>query len=337
MSLFAQQEKEALKELEATSDEEEVTATTEDPQEEEQAEKSAEEPEATEEPETTEEAEESEEQEVEWMPKGTKSDDEGNLVWEAGESVYKGRGENLGEKVDNLLENIQRGVTEKDRIIGESKVKLRPKKREAEEEPQRQFPEYKQILTDMAKKHGVDTQMLNWGKEQWRDYEDREGAVETLEARQTIKQLKQVAQREYDKVNIQSINDAILEQETKRVEALLKAHNISPTEFDYEAVIDRVYNDKQTNFTPEEMLESGAVVMEAANEVAKILQKRVRLETENTLKDKQAQKSLKKPKSTMSPASRSKVSTEERVEPPLTFKEAQERAREYAANLMNKK
>jgi len=342
MGIFGSAEQKAREELlkNATSDEETETATTEEVEEEEPVETEPETSEETEESDTTEETEESdEEQEVEWMPQGTETDDEGNLVWKAGESVYKGRGETLQEKVDSLLSNIKNGVTEKDRIIGENKSKLQqPKKRESEnEEPQRQFPEYKQILTEMAKKHGIDPKMLTWGKEQWRDYEDREGVGEAVELRQTMKQIKQVAQREYDRVNIQSINDAILEQETKQVEKLLKDYDISPADFDYEAVVDRVYQDKQNNFTPEEMLTSGAIVGEAAKEVAKMIQKRVKQETETTLKTRQAQKGLKKPKSPITPTSRSKVSTQKEFVPPTSFKEAQQRAREYASSLMNKK
>jgi hypothetical protein len=295
------------------------------------------EPETPEEPvaEPTETEEEEETGDEVVLPQGIEYDEHKNLVFKSGTSIYKGKGETEEEKLANLFSNISRGIEEKDRIITEAKPKLKAK-REAKEEkpPEAAFPEFKEILTKYAKESNIDPQMFNWGDEQWRDFEDKVGGVNASRMANKVDRIRESANREYQEVNIRTINDQLIQQETEQVSRMLDQYGISTDEFDYEAVLARVEADQ--NSMQGGMLKSGYIVAEAFNDISKLLEKKTRQKVESELLNKQAKLAAKKPRPTLLTTSRARVSTKPDEKKALSLKEAKEMALKDAPKLLEK-
>ena len=199
-------------------------------------------------------------------------DTEGNIVFRVKGSpagtVYK------APTLDGLLENIERGIVEKDNQIKNSRTEKLTFKTPTQESEPIEFPTREQVLeetlTQYGKATGVKPEMLGWGKTEWRQYEIENGASEAVEMRQNIRQITSVADQRFNERNAAAYNDTQLVDATTEVSAVLAEYGISVADFEssYDGVLARVYADKN-NFK-NGILSGNVIMRESMKEIRKI-------------------------------------------------------------------
>lgn len=204
-----------------------------------------------------------------------------------GSSVYKGK--TINETVNNAL----KGIAEKDTFISQlraDKVTRVPDKysdpknlkgqpgeaTSAPELPVEGTVYQEEIRRAMREFAGLDPKMLSWTEDQWDEYASQDGMREfrVSERRQQVREVLKAAakatQTRMDEASTVVINADVIQTETKKVKALLENSGLSEKaldEFDYEAILDRAMQKRGKSG----VLESGAIVHEAALEIQKML------------------------------------------------------------------
>lgn len=250
-----------------------------------------------------------------------RQEDDGTLTWvvnpqDKRSTVYKGK------DLNELLSNAAKGISEKDAYIGKLRTgrisddaaKFRKQSVTTAEEPSDQhFPEYGEIAQDVVKKHakslGVTEEMMAWGDDKWREFEQEHGALTALRKSQAVERLKGEIEAQYAKVNVVRINNEIISEETKAVEELLVANDIDPDEdgFDYFEILQKVVDDKG-NLKSSGLLRNGRIVAEAAKQISKITGSKVRATvTQKTDEDQAKAREDRKKAGGVIPASKKPV------------------------------
>jgi len=181
-------------------------------------------------------------------------------------SVYK------GATMDELLANWRKGTVEKDKTIRQLKVKQATRVPPPEgqgEEIEVQFPDTNEVYRDIFRKMGVDIAMLGWTKEQWQEHEISDGAVNTFDLKQSMREAQHQADAQITRMNADAINDQMLNEETSEVEALIQETGIDPDNFDYEKVLDAIYNDPKY-WQKNGIRRTGCIVRESAREIIRL-------------------------------------------------------------------
>jgi len=193
-------------------------------------------------------------------------DAEGNFVWIADPSdpkstVYKGK------TIDELLDNAAKGIKEKDTYIGKLKSQglIEATKKQAHEEPPNiQYPDKNKVYQEVFQRSGIDPQFLSYTREQWKEHEKENGAVETMELKEAIRNAAKNAEAIYSQQNVVAINDENLDQETEAISEILKEYKISEEDFaeKYAEVLEAVHSNAN-NFSANGLRKQGRVVAQA--------------------------------------------------------------------------
>jgi hypothetical protein len=227
-------------------------------------------------------------------------DSDGQLVWKAGNSVYK------GSDLKELLANIAKGVTEKDHYIAKSRLKekvhvpehLRKSKDEVEEaRSQVELPDKEGIFQKhfdaMVKKSGIDPKMANWGDKEWRDYADEQGLRDfeiTKRANrvdQVVNEAERLASLEYNEKTQLFVNNRILDEETEQAKEIVADFELTDEEvekLDFESLINRVYHDPK-NRNHMGVLKAGTLATEVARESRRLVASRTKSELRQKIEE----------------------------------------------------
>jgi len=216
------------------------------------------------------------------------------LVWivdpeDEKSTVYKGK------DFAGLLENVQKGLQAKDSYINELKSKGEMKSESSEEEAKEEeakegekktkkkpvkldvdieeeaFPDPQAIMQETLKRYGLPEDVINWGKEQWREFEDENTASEAMVLRQKIDKAQDEARKQYDSHTARVLNNTQLKEESDAVANLLDQFDIDPQNFDFKAVLDEVHSNKD-NFYENGIRRSGAIVSTSMKAIREYLQ-----------------------------------------------------------------
>lgn len=97
------------------------------------------------------------------------------------------------------------------------------------------------------------------------------GAVETMEAKQAIRQAVQIADQRYAEANVEAINNSTLDEETEQVSGLLEAFGVPEDEFTprFAEILEKVHKDKD-NFNKQGLRKNGSVLAACAKEIKKM-------------------------------------------------------------------
>jgi len=204
---------------------------------------------------------------------GLERDEDGRFVFRVSDhTVYK------GSSLKELLENARKGFAEKDKTIIELKTKTAQNRvREAPKATEGttiEPPSYEDTLNEVVRELNIDPRMLTWTKEQWREYELENGAVFAAKEFNRVELAQQLARQRLDEKNIAYINNLTLEEETEEVRQLLKEFGVDPSEFDYEKVLDVVWND-ETAWKKNGVRKNGVIVRTAAKVIRDIAKAKI--------------------------------------------------------------
>lgn len=213
--------------------------------------------------------------------KSVNKDADGNLVWVSNPDDPKNSSVYKGKDLDELFANVGKGITEKDSYIRKlrsqglapTKERRSPASSDADEV---RFPEYGDILARAIKQYRLPEEFLQYSREDWKAYEAANGAVETIEMKQLVKEVKRAADSAYSEANIKAINDKALDEETESVEAILAEYDIPASDFEevYDAILEAVWKDKG-NFNAQGVLKNGRIAALATKEIKKLYDTKV--------------------------------------------------------------
>jgi hypothetical protein len=156
----------------------------------------------------------------------------------------------IGKDINEVLENIAKGIVEKDnRIrmkIAEEKIKV-PQRTEPEtEDILLDLPDRESLIVEEFKKRGLDPKMVNWSDSDWDEYQIehdlRDRHIIQLQAKRD-EALKNAESRyiseSVDYVNAQRINSA-----TQNIREIAVSTDIDPDEYGkiYIDVLNKVYD-----------------------------------------------------------------------------------------------
>lgn len=225
---------------------------------------------------------------------GLTQDDEGNLVIQVDPEdpsfgVFKGK------DLNELFQNVLKGKRDSEVYIRQLKASgldskgFRGKGKVGEDDaPDVKFPDFDEILANQVTRSKLPAEMFRWTKEQWREFEQENGAVETMEVRSQLKDVVKAAEIRYAEENVRALNDMSLEEETRTVHDLLVDSGVDVSKFDYDTVLEGVYGDSK-NFTKNGVLKHGRIVAAAAREVNKLTKTQVSTKVEKDVKTKIAE------------------------------------------------
>jgi hypothetical protein len=212
-------------------------------------------------------------------------DADGNLRIQIGESIYMGKGESMNEKMNNLLRNMSKGISDKDAFIASGDFVRPPKVKggqlvddSALEEPARLPPRH-ELLKQIAERNGIDPAMLSWDDDKWEEYEQEHGRRKTARLEQAVNAAREEAERQYNQLSVSVVNEDIINDETEHVRARIAEAgiNLEKDGFNYEKVLQTVWNEPK-NFK-NGVLRSGTIVSAAEREISRITTRKVREET----------------------------------------------------------
>jgi hypothetical protein len=255
-------------------------------------------------------------------------------------TVYKGK------TAAELLSNIQKGLKAKDTYIQDLKkkgemVEEPVQKEETPKEPEpvnlevdvddEPFPDGQAMFQAALKKRGIDVAVAQWGREEWKNYEEENTASEAFELRQELKRAQEEATQQYNTQTSRVLNNSQLKEETEAVKALLSRYQISPKNFDYKSVLKRVQSDKD-NFYENGIRRSGTIVREAMNEIHEHLTKQIsnKASSDVNLKFRKTLDKVKKASSGTPKGSRPKPKPKTSAKPALTTKDVTRELKELA-------
>ena len=212
-------------------------------------------------------------------------DESGQLVLRSGDSVYK------ADTMDGLIKEVLRGVAEKDGHIAKLSAKLKvpfptnamgPRKEGELEQPRHQEIQlpveseiYERQAEAIAKEYGIDPKMLNWSDQKWAEYQDSENLRDFQFQRifHKVENAKAEIERrtgeEYTAGTAHFINYRTIVDEDQKVREMIAESDIDPEKFDYDAVLERVWQN-QHNRMSNGVLRPGSLVAEAHREIMRM-------------------------------------------------------------------
>lgn len=243
--------------------------------------------------------EKSETTELEIDLSGLSQDEDGNLTLQVDpndESFGVFKGKDLNE----LIQNVLKGKRDAEVYIRQLKASgldtksFRGKSKVGEDDvPDVKFPSYEELLSDQIRRSRIPEEIFSWNKEKWREFEQENGAVETMELRQQMKEVTRAAEIRYAEDNVRALNDLSLEEETRTVHDLLVDSGVDTSKFDYEKVLEQVYSDPK-NFNRNGVLKHGKIVAATAREINSLTKTKVQTETKKSVETKIAENLAKK-------------------------------------------
>lgn len=237
-----------------------------------------------------------------------------------------------GKTVDELLKNVIKGNTEKDKFISELKAKsissdrFRDTKtpKGEEEGAQLQFPDPDEVLQNVVKEMRIDGAMLAWTREDWKKHEAENGAVETLELKSQVDQARKIAQGRVAEENVRVINANNLEEETDTIRAMVAEEGLNVDDIDWDNVFQEAITDPK-HYNKSGIRRSGTVVARAEREIRRVLKDKIRGEESKKLETEIAE-GRRKGKEMETPGSTAGASHSPKTAPAKNFDEAFDRA-----------
>jgi len=210
-------------------------------------------------------------------------DGEGNLLFKVDDrTTYKGK------DIKELLSNVKNGVLAGNKYLRQLEIEKRvqPPKKDAEMvEPPLELPDGDKIaaeeLTAMAKRENISPEMLSWTDENWNAFQEEKNLkdwqlsriVDKVESLR--KEAHERANKRYEAEAVSYTNTVLIDEETQKVRQMLAKADVKPEDFDYEAVLERVYKDP-TNKNAHGTLKAGSITSEAAEEIRRLERESIR-------------------------------------------------------------
>lgn len=254
-------------------------------------------------PENAEETEESEEDALLSAGiEGLSKDEEGNYVMlvnpdDPSYGVFKGK------TPAELLQNMRKGKVDSENYIRELKIKqtdsaIRDRmksKQESEPLDDIQIPDFDSILADAAKRLHVPPEMFGWGRQEWKEYAETEGALDAYEAKRAVEKAKQVAEAAYADANLNALNDINLREELTTVAELLTETGVQLDDINLDDILSKIENDK-SNFTKEGLRRHGRIVAAVTREISRLAAPKQERKVQQDVQRKIAEAAAKKKK-----------------------------------------
>lgn len=199
-------------------------------------------------------------------------------------TVYK------GNTVQEVIDQIQRGIVEKDehiaRLKGDS-LRTRVNQRQVErpsfqttEESDIAKPDIEEIRGTVAKsklrEFGIDTKFLSFSNEDWKRYADEVGDLEAFDMKQQVRDFaKSVAEetnQTYQEQSAQYATARLVDEETNSVAESIKELGVELSADDYEEIVQRVLSSEKS-YTREGVYKPGLIQLEVLRHVKTQLNK----------------------------------------------------------------
>ncbi len=155
-----------------------------------------------------------------------------------------------GKDINEVLANLAKGKSEADRKVSELYSQI-DGAGDDDDDVDIAVPDEQKLRLDLAGRNGIDPKFLSFTEEQWNEYERDHSAAGTWNLMQKTEAIKQAAHQQVaqaqDAVELVSINENVIDEETVEVNELLKEYNVDPKEFapTYTKIIGQVVeNDK---------------------------------------------------------------------------------------------
>lgn len=209
-----------------------------------------------------------------------------------------------GKDLKELLSNIRNGILEKDRTIHRSrsesklnpaeetirKVIRGPQAEESESDGDIPPPDENAIRDRICKQHRVDPAVLEWGRNEWVNYFEKNN-IPPFEQNRIIQNVDNIRKEVSDSTSTEHIgyiNGTILMDEVRQVQGLLDESNLKADDFDIEGIFDRIRSDPK-NYEPGGRLKHGVLVAQASREIMRLSKSqttsKVRQEINRTILD----------------------------------------------------
>ncbi|MFQ5799758.1 MAG: hypothetical protein ACE5H0_13840, partial [Bacteroidota bacterium] len=185
----------------------------------------------------------------------------------------------VGDTIDELLDNLRKGVAHKDEVIRKSRagksLEVPERVTSAPAEGAVEPPNEQAIYLDHLRRVGADLSKINWTREDWKRHQETEGLTdfdlfdERNKYEKTVERAQESAEKEITEKNVEYMNSEILDDETAAASAYLNKNGIEPDLINYQELLEDVYSDK-SNFNELGVLRPGVIsirVVEAAQEL----------------------------------------------------------------------
>jgi hypothetical protein len=238
-------------------------------------------------------------------------------------TVYKGK------TPDEVLKAAKKGLLEKDKYIRELKSKelMQSAKRKPIEETEEidiEAPDYNQIFSKTLKEYKIPEEMVNWTRDQWKEYEATEGAVFAMKAMNSLENARLVAQERADALNVDYLNDLILKEETEQVIEMVKDSGTDFGKSDYDEILKEIHKDKTNSayFRKDGVRKNGVIPRLVSKKLFELKTQKVTKKVSKEKDEEVAKSRLTAEKVVSIPATKKEV---EKAKPnPKTIDEAKE-------------
>lgn len=211
---------------------------------------------------------------------GVERTEDGQLELKRGTIIY--RGKTPQELIENMAKGLEAKETHIKNLETQRKVELPEKFAKGDTEPTSKTVEapdretiYGKHAKAVQKRSGVDPAMFTWTNTQWREYADENG-MRDFEVTQrqnlvhaALQEIDERTEREYAEANVKFVNVRTVEDEDQSVRELIAEADIDVKDFDYDAVLTRVFNDPNSKYQWGG-LKPGRIVKEASKEIRRI-------------------------------------------------------------------
>ena len=178
-----------------------------------------------------------------------------------------------GKTVEEVFQNMRKGIAEKDRLIKESRSRSRISET-IEGEISTELPDPPdrgQITNEVCKERNLDPRFLSMTEAQWIQWQDDNKLKDwqVSDARAVVKEVRADINARYNDGNVDFINQSTALSESDAVAELITDAGIDVERFDYDSVLQKVKSDRN-NYAKGGTLKSGAIVKEAAKEIRRL-------------------------------------------------------------------
>ena len=232
---------------------------------------------------------------------------DGVMKFADGEWVYKPEGTTTvykGARVSEVLEQVAKGIVEKDATIGKLKtpedrkplrVTQSPRETEADgttlplPDPQKI---QRQVIEEELRKRDLDPKYLQYTDKQWQELRDNGQEYEAFELRRDVKEffktVRERSQELYRQESVDYANDQLLGHESDELEGVLVDLGVTIDDQKFSEICDTVLADK-ASYTKEGVLKPGvltkAVLKELKPNLTKTAQTAIQKTVEATKKN----------------------------------------------------
>lgn len=237
-----------------------------------------------------------------------------------------------GDTVDDLLKNIVKGNRDKDRFISEMKAKgisaghLKDERtpKGSEDDDNLAFPDPQDVLANVVKEMKLDSQMMSWGKEEWKAHEAENGAVETLELKSQVRRAQDIAQGRVAEENVRILNNVNLEEETQTIREMMADSGLDVDAIDWDKVFKEAITDSN-NYKKSGIRRSGRVVARAEKAIRSVLREKIHKDVTKSVEE-DILSGRRKAREIESPGSTAGAARTPKQAPAKTLDEAYDRA-----------